>query len=446
MSALLTLHPPVPASRLLFERSFFDDEPEVLVRLSEQRMAFARAAEALAPTSGATEAPTSLDALVDAIRTYADAWDAFARRTIYERGFAARSALPLEFAWSVRLVAPPSSPDAASGGGVTPPPTFVEATPLLETACTRLALAAALQRRGAVSTLNTDDLREARALLERLRTDVLDALYVPRLAPPPPRFASNADAPSIDALFGALVRASSAAAASGSRVPPVFSTTLVRALERALAGQQGVKTAVALVRAVDASAARIAATLFGARAAFAEASRLTPRHRAFAAATRVAEALAHRYTAQAIVDARERGGVVVSGLDVAGGDDPAAVVGVAVAFARHAREAEPTNVAIAKYAAELEERNRLEFRMQTVPPWATITLETTAGVVEPDDAVPAATTTTTTWLALERRAPPSTSAGEERFVATWSAPYGNGDYVAASSVHQWHAHVTRIDL
>jgi len=345
MSSLLTLHAPVPETPLVFEDMFFGEYTQ-LISLSQARAKATRAARALD-----AEDATAVEEHVESIAAYAEAWRAFASSYIYDAGSAARTRLPLEFSWRVALL---------NSGGVGKATVYTDGSPLLESACSTLALVAALQRRGAVDARgHTTDLLRARTELARLRDEVLEPLYVPRLAPPPVRFADNATAPSALALRLAMA---DEALTHRRRDAVVLSTLLVDALDAAIAGQAAVKSAVACLQAGgEAVAARMSSLLFAGTKSFKRASSLLPRERVFASSATSTLALAHRYTAQALVDS---------------GD--AAARGVAVTLARHAHAIDRANVAIERYMHELDDRNRLEFGMHAVPSWESVVVHTSA--------------------------------------------------------------------
>lgn len=333
MSSLLSLHAPVPETTLRFEQLFFGDYT-LLIRLSQLRTAAAKAARSL----DADDA-TAVGEHVDAIDAYAQAWRSFAREYVYDAGSDARSRLPLEFAWRVQLLS--SSQEAL----------YRDGSPLFETACSTLALVAALQRRGAVDSRgHHEDLQRAQRELVYLREAVLKPLYTPRVAPPPTRFVENVAAPSFAALRAALERES-----LRRREPVVLSSVLVRSLESAIDGQAFVKAAVECLQRGSVSSTQMASLLFTATRAFRRAANLLPAERTLRSAGKSASSLAHRYTAQALLDAS----------DVPGSDS--ALRGVAVTLARHAHSIDSSNVAVERYMLELNDRNRLEFGMQVVP-------------------------------------------------------------------------------
>jgi hypothetical protein len=329
MSKLLSLHAPQPATPLAFEETFFG-EYNALIRLTQARQAAASAAAAL----DATDA-TRISEHVEALRAYALAWRKFVHETVYDRGSVSRTRLPLEFSWRVALV---------SGDQDT---TYTDASPLLETACSTLAYVAALQRWGAVSD-TTHALELAVEELESLRSNVLEPFVIPHVAPP-----SSAD--------------------TRRREPAVLSALFCRSLAKAVRAQLLVKRAVSYLQGAEPSsdtASHMASLLFAARSSFNGALSILPTNAHFADAQRTVSALAHRYVAEALVDSSS--------------DD--AQRGLAVALAQAAHRMHPTNVAVQKYATELNERNAVEFGMQTVPSWESIELraandDSTAGLV-----------------------------------------------------------------
>ncbi len=319
---------------LVFEDMFFGDY-NALITLTQQRQAAAVAAAAL----DANDA-TRIDEHVAALQQYATAWRTFVREYVYDRGSVARTRLPFEVSWSVSLVSPT-------------PTTYTDGSPLLETACATLAYVAALQRAGAVTGVGLDT---AVAELETLHDSVLEPFFLPQSSHPE----SSRDAP---------------------RASPVLSTVLCRALAAAIAGQARVKTAVAALQAGTHDASAMTAALFGARESFSRSLAALPTTQAFRDAHRAVSALAHRYAAEALVDVP---------------DD--ATRGVAVTLARAAHRIHPTNTAVQKYAAELDDRNQIEFGMQTVPSWESIAIAIDASVARVE-----ARKTDTGWRVLVPR-------------------------------------------
>jgi len=306
MSSLLALLAPVPVTELEFERLFAgSDTYDTLIALSQARRAASRAAREL---NDASADAMNIDVHVTALRAYSNAWYAFSARAIYARGAAARTSLPFEVAWHVSL------PGAAAC-------IVRDTSPVLETACATLALAAALQRRGAVDA-HAADLPVARDTLTTLARAVLVPLHVPR--------ADSGDA-------------------------EVLSPVVAEALAAAIDGQQAVKRAI-VARQRNEPVTKAVALLFTATRAFRRAAAL--RYGAFDDALGTTGALAHRYAAEALLDAApsdtERG--------------------VAVALARRAHAIDPANATIAAFATDLEERNRLEFGMQAVPAHESLTV------------------------------------------------------------------------
>jgi len=352
MSSLLKLSAPTPASNLEFEDMFFGD-PSSLVVLSKARRDFARSNNDLAAT--------------DAYRTL---WLAFWQRSILFAGSHARSRLPLEFAWNVSLFSPggsaPPTPgtttsnatrSAAGGvGGAGAPHLYRDSSPLLETACVTLALIVAHQRlcaSGGEGAEFEEHARAARELTEWVRSDVLEAFMQPRVARPPDRVG-----------YGSLADAIASQSVYRRREPEVFGPTLYKMIAYAVDGQLLCKRAIAALGAHDLT--RATAAFFRGARRFQEAAELLPAERSLRLAHTRASALAHSHLAQTIV---------------AAGDEHH--YGVAVALMREAAAIDPANASIHRLADEYEQRNRIEFGMQTIPAGDSVILAFTAGGQSP---------------------------------------------------------------
>jgi hypothetical protein len=316
----------VPTTTVAFERNATGDGAyAALIQLSQHRLAAARAATALNDGS-------ALDVTehVDALRTYAHEW----RRL----GPTLAPSAARVYAWRVQLLADTDVRE------------YEMSAPVLETACSTLALVAAHQRRGAVDARGAiDDLPAARRELAWLRAYLDEHVHVPR---------TN----------------------SGRRDPEVLSRVLVGALDAAVAGQMAVKRGIAAMQDGSSSASSMASTLFESTRLFQTAVDVLPTYAAFTSARTSTSALAHRYTAQALLDAVEVGALQESAR------------GVAVTLARRAHDIDPRNEAVRRYVDEIEARNRLEFGMQSVPTTATVLVTVTAAV-----ASVTATSTASGW-------------------------------------------------
>jgi hypothetical protein len=297
MSSLLTLHAPVPHD-FLFERTFMG-EYETLIRMSRLRGAAGRAARTLNESGGDQ---------VSALDEYAQAWRSFVATHVYDRGASARTRLPFEVSWQVSIF----GSDAV---------TYSHAEPVFETACSTLALVAALQRRGGAASGSVSDLQRARDELSYLRDKVLAPLYLAR----------------------------------ASDEPPVLSRVLADAMDDAIAGQATVKAAVASMQAATATATHLASAMFDASSSFARASARLPTRAVLAASETSTRALALRYTAEAVLES------------VVAGASPNEAQGVAVTLARRAHATDRANAAVERYMTEVNRRNVLEFASQIVP-------------------------------------------------------------------------------
>lgn len=301
----------MPTTTISFERGGGGDAYATLIELSQHRLAATRAATALNDGS-------ALDVTehVDALRTYAHEW----RRL----GPTLPPSATRTYAWRVQLLADTDVREYEMSASV------------LETACSTLALVAAHQRRGAVDARGAvDDLPAARRELAWLRTYLDEHVHVPR---------TN----------------------TGRRDPEVLSRVLVAALDAAVAGQAAVKRGIAAMQDGTSSASSMAATLFESARLFRTAVDVLPTYTALTSAHTSTNALAHRYAAQALLDAVDAGALQEGAR------------GVAVTLARRAHDIDPRNEAVRRYVDEIEARNRLEFGMQSVPTTATVVVTVTS--------------------------------------------------------------------
>lgn len=192
-----------------------------------------------------------------------------------------------------------------------PPEDIESASPVLESVCSTLQLVYALTKDGAWT--------DARVELAYILKEILP-VFVPR----------EHDA-------------------------EVFSPIFIRALDDVCVGQIRFNDAIGQIQQ-GMEASRVASTFHESAEQFSAAFSYLPSLDTLAIAHNTALAMAHRYAAAALV---------ATGKDVHRG--------VAVALAQCAAEALPRNTALAQFATTLAEQNALEFGMQTVPKYVTLT-------------------------------------------------------------------------
>ncbi len=305
---MLTLQPPVPTGDFEFETTFREPDVDTRTRLSAARSRMTRAMLPLVTTEG--EGDVTADVVQEAIQAatgYRERWLPFWRNHVSMPG-TCTTRVPVEFRWRVALFA------AAPGEGSCE---YADPSPLVETACVTLAVAAAHQRMAnARSARAAAELARAAELIEWVRTDVL------------PRFRPR--------IGGAR------------REPYVMSDGVLEAVHHAIGGQAACKAAMLQAVRAPPPPTRTAVELFRGARRFQQAVDVLPATIALRRGGNRASAGAYRYLALALIEENaEYGGVAV------------ACAAEAVRLAGGGRHGD--------FLSDMQRRNDGECGMQTVP-------------------------------------------------------------------------------